>query len=104
MNKNYHESETKIAMINFSQRYIIFSRVHATLQPAMSVGRSVGPSVRPSVRVSFFGVTGGFCITAPAQMLGLAFIYRPCPPARDFSSRVHGLVCLYRVMLEFFSK
>ena len=66
MNKNYHESETKIAMINFSQRYIIFSRVHATLQPAMSVGRSV----RPSIRVNFFGFTDGFCVTAPAQMLG----------------------------------
>ena len=26
-----------------------FSRVHATLQPAPSVGRSVGPSVGPSV-------------------------------------------------------
>ena len=44
----------------------IFSRVHATLQPALSVCRSVGRYVL----VSFFGVTGGFCITAPAQTLG----------------------------------
>ena len=30
-------------------KLIIFSRVHATLQPAPSVGPSVGPSVRRSV-------------------------------------------------------
>ena len=42
---------------------------------------SVGPSVGPSIRVSFFGITGGFCITAPAQMLGLAFfITAPAHP------------------------
>ena len=33
-----------------------FSRVHATLQPAMSVG----PSVRPSVTLCFYGVYGRF--------------------------------------------
>ena len=32
----------------------IFSRVHATLQPALSVRRSVRPSVRRSVRPSHF--------------------------------------------------
>ena len=32
---------------------MIFSRVHATLQPALSVCRSVGWSVRPS-RLAFF--------------------------------------------------
>ena len=42
-----------------------------------SVGRSLGWSVR----VSFFGVTGGFCIAAPAQMLGLVlFITAPAHP------------------------
>ena len=50
----------------FSIQTSVFSRVHATLQPAMSVGSSV--------RVSCFGITGGFCINAPAQMLGLAFM------------------------------
>ena len=34
---------------------------------------------------SIDGVTGSFCITAPAQMLGLSLFYHcPCPPARDF--------------------
>ena len=33
----------------FFQEAVIFSRVHATLQPALSVGRSVGPSVGRSV-------------------------------------------------------
>ena len=33
----------------WSRTSLIFSRVHATLQPALSVHRSVGPSVRPSV-------------------------------------------------------
>ena len=42
---------------------------------------SVGRSVRRSVTLSFFGVTGGFCITAPAQMLGLLFfITAPAHP------------------------
>ena len=36
------------------QSYRIFSRVHATLQPALSVRRSVRPSVRPSVTLYFF--------------------------------------------------
>ena len=30
-------------------KFFLFSRVHATLQPALSVRRSVRPSVRPSV-------------------------------------------------------
>ena len=43
----------------FDLMHLVFSHVHATLQPAMSVGRSVGNT---SLRV--------FCFTAPAQMLG----------------------------------
>ena len=42
--------------------------------------------------VSFYGVNGQFCITAPAQMFKLAFFYHcPCPPVRDLGSRVSGL-------------
>ena len=41
---------------------------------------------------------GGFCITAPAQMLSL-FHHYPCPPARDFGSRVSGLVFLVVLLL-----
>ena len=33
---------------------LVFSRVHATLQPALSIGRSVGWSVGPSVTLYFF--------------------------------------------------
>ena len=38
------------------------------------VGQSVGWSVSLSVAVSFLTFTDGFCITAPAQMLQLAFL------------------------------
>ena len=71
------ESETKV--------HSFFSRVHATLQPAMSVGRSV----RRSVRVNFFGFTGVFCVTAPAH-----------PHAT--SARVYGLVKDPSLMLRRF--
>ena len=47
----------------------------------MSVGRSV--------RLSFFRRYG---VTAPAQLLESLFYHCPCPPARDLSSRVSGLV------------
>ena len=52
---------------------ILFSRVHATLQPALSVGRSVGRlvgwSVGRSVTLYFFLWFYFFDITAPAQMV-----------------------------------
>ena len=74
------------------------SRVHATLQSAMSIGplvcQFVGLSVRWLVTLSFFWQFQLFCITAPTQMLGKPFYPRPCPPARDFGSRVYGLVPL----------
>ena len=35
-------------------RHFLFSRVHATLQPTLSVCRSVGRSVGPSVTLCFF--------------------------------------------------
>ena len=49
--------------------------------------RSVGWS--PLVFFGVFGILDVFCITAPAQML---YHHCPCPPARNFGSRVSGLV------------
>ena len=58
--------------------------------------RSVGRSVGLSVAVSFFSVfdvLGHLLqITTPAQMLVSMFHDCPCPLARDFGSRVSGLV------------
>ena len=48
---------------------VFFSRVHATLQPALSVRLSVGLSVGRS-RLAFLAFMGGFGVTAPAQLLG----------------------------------
>ena len=45
----------------------LFSRVHATLQPALSVGQSVGWLVGWSVTFYFFN--DFFYPTAPAQMV-----------------------------------
>ena len=59
------------------------------------VGPSVGPSVHRSVRWSvtlyFFWVFAVFGLTAPAQMWS-DLNYGPCPPARDWDSRVSDLV------------
>ena len=68
-----------------------FSRVLATLQPAKLVGLSVV--------LSFFSVFGVFgrllhccsCSNAWVSSL-LEFHHCPCLPARDFGSRVYGLV------------
>ena len=79
---------------------ILFSRVHATLQSALSVHRSVGPSVRRSVgpwtrvekwenkRFRTFLVADS-CISAPAH-----------PSATD--GRVSGLVYLSKIYQEHF--
>ena len=63
----------------------IFSRVHATLQPALSVRPSVGRS-----RFTFFYDF----ISLALQLLpkwSIDLKYGPCPPARDFGSHVSGL-------------
>ena len=71
--------------------YTVFSRVHATLQPAMSVCLSVGQSAT----LSFF-----WCLRS---VLGLLLLpnclvvqihHCPCSPACDWGSRVYGLVHL----------
>ena len=63
----------------------IFSRVHATLQPALSVCQSVGRSVCPSVTLSFFRrLRAVWWLLLPPNHLVCQFHHCPCPPARDF--------------------
>ena len=73
----------------------LFNRVHATLQPALSVGQSVGWSVGRSVGRSvtlyfFYDFISLTSLLLPKWSGDLK--YGPCPPARDFGSRVSGLV------------
>ena len=70
----------------------LFSRVHATLHPALSVRRSVRLSVSPS-HFTFLGFLRSLAsLLLPKSCIDLN--YGPCPPARDWGSRVSGLVCL----------
>ena len=61
-----------------------FSRVHVTLQPDLSVGRSVGHTL---LFYDFITLTS---LLLPKWSGD--FKYGPCPPARDWGSRVSGLV------------
>ena len=61
--------------------------MHATLQPALSVGRSVGWSVTLYFLNDFITLTS---LLLPKWSGDLK--YGPCPPTRDFGSRVSGLV------------
>ena len=61
--------------------YDIFSRVHATFQPAVSVGRSVTLCFF-SAFIAFFALP-----LLPKCFVSL-FYHCPSPPARDFGSRV----------------
>ena len=63
-----------------------FSCVHATLQPAMSVGWSVHPLVGNTLL--FFGVFGVSAQPLLPKCLVNLFYHCPCPPARDFGNRV----------------
>ena len=67
----------------------IFSRVHATLQPALSVGWLVGRSHF----TFFYDFISWTSLLLPTLSSDLK--YGPCPPARDFGSRVSGLVIFY---------
>ena len=60
-----------------------------------SVRRSVGPSVGPSVRhtLLFFGFLRFLALLLLPKWSG-DLNYGPCPPARDWGSRVSGLVLL----------
>ena len=78
------------SFIFISIHLYIFSRVHATLQPALSVGRSVGRSVGPSHFTFFYDFISLTSLLLPKWSGDLK--NGPCPPARDFGSRVSGLV------------
>ena len=67
-----------------------FSRVHATLHPALSVGQSVGRSVTLYFLYDFYFWTS---LLVPKWSCDLK--YGPCPPARDFGSRVSRLVLIF---------
>ena len=57
------------------------------------VGQSIGPLVRRSVRVSFFRrLRAFFALLLLPNCSNSLFYHCPCPPARDFGSRVYGLV------------
>ena len=76
----------------------IFSRVHAALHPALSVGRSVGLSV---TLYFFYGFYFRTSLLLPKWSSDLK--YGRCLPARDFGSRVSGLVLLNRTGFASFS-
>ena len=83
---------------DLSEWFCLFSRVHATPQPALSVGWSVGRLVGWSVGWSvtltcFFNFISWTSLLLPTLSSDLK--YGPCPPARDFCSRVSGLIYLF---------
>ena len=86
--KNESKSETNQGSYDLELRQSIFSRVHATLQPALSVGWSVGRS-HFTFFYDFISLTS---LLLPKWSGDLK--YGPCPPTRDFGSRVSGLVPL----------
>ena len=70
----------------------IFSRVHATLQPALSIGPPVGRLVGQSRFTFIYDFISLTSLLLPKWSIDLK--YGPCPPA-DFGSRVSGLVLFY---------
>ena len=67
----------------YTQRMFFFSRVLRDSTPCF-----VGPSVRRSVRRSHFTFFGFWGFLASPLLPN----YGPCPPTRDWGSRVSGLV------------
>ena len=65
----------------------VFSCVHATLQPALSVGRSVGRSVDRSHFTFFYDFISLISLLLPKWSSDLNS--GPCPPARDSGSRIY---------------
>ena len=67
-----------------------FVHSYAILHPALSVRRSVGPS-----HFTFFGFLRFLALPLLPKQSG-DLNYGPCPPARDWGSRVSGLVFFIR--------
>ena len=64
------------------------------------VGPSVGPSIGPSVRHTTFSAFMGFLAIPLLPKYSTDLKYGPCPPARDWGSRVSGLVLMKRVSID----
>ena len=79
----------------------LFSRVHATLHPALSVRRSVGRSVGWSHFTFFYVFYSLTSLLLPKWSSDLK--YGPCPPTRDWGSRVSGLVQSSEDRIDFFN-
>ena len=63
----------------------------ATQHPALSVRPSVGRSLHPSVTLYFLALMGVLALLLRPKC-STDLNYGPCPPARDWGSRVSGLV------------
>ena len=78
----------------------MFSRVHASLLPALSICPSVCPLVCPSIKVVIFLCSWAvFAILLLPKCMVNLFYHCPCPPARDLGSRVSGLVFYQKFIL-----
>ena len=83
---------------------------YATLHPALSVRPSVRRSVRPLVRPSVgpshftFSASMGFLAIPLLPKCSTDLKYGPCPPARDWGSRVSGLVTADREFTRYLNR
>ena len=70
-----------------------------------SVRPSIGPSIRPSICPSHFTFLAfmGFLAIPLLPKCSTDLKYGPCPPARDWGSRVSGLVFCFLFFLFFFA-
>ena len=83
LHRRHNRAETQNCFWNVKRRQF-FSRVHASLHPALSVGRSVCHTLL------FCDFQFWTSLLLPKWSSDLK--YGTCPPARDFGSRVSGLV------------
>ena len=81
----------------FKKTVIFFSRVHATLQLALSIHPSVGWSVTFYFFYDFFFSSTSLLLPKWSSDLK----YSPCQPARDWCSRVSGLVFVTEYLENF---
>ena len=96
--KNAWQVRNRMKNNNVRGVSIIISKVflvacHATLHPALSVRRSVRPSVRHTLLFFLFFLRSLASLLLPKWSSDLK--NSPCPPTRDWGSRVSGLVATY---------
>ena len=75
-------------LFNRDNNFLFLVACYATLHPALSVRPSVGPSVRHTTFLALMG----FLTLLLLPKCSVDLNYGPCPPARDWGSRVSGLV------------